>query len=244
MAAPALAVGALLLAPGPAPAQHHGGGGHAGGTHMGGAYHGGSWGGYYGHHGYYGYNHYHYGYGYPGFSLFIGLGGLGLHGGGYGYPSYGGSYAGGSPPYYGDSGYPTYPSYAYSAPQHYNTTPSVGAPTQPHAQTYPSTGAVPETGPPPAPGASESAYGPAGGAAQITVRLPPAATLWVDRHQSPLTGPVRQLVTPNALAPGATYRYTLRARWEENGQTVTKEQQVTFKAGDDVKVVFTGGTGS
>ena len=165
--------------------------------------------------------------------VWLGLGGLGW----YGYPYYGGYYGGnyGYYPYYDDNGYSTYPNYAYSVPDYYYTTPSVGVTTPPYVQTYPSTSAVPAT--------SESAYRPAGGVAQITVRVPSDATLWVDDYQSSQTGPVRQLVTPNPLQPGRMYHYTLRAQWPENGQTVTREQVVNFKAGDEVKVDLTGKTG-
>jgi uncharacterized protein (TIGR03000 family) len=226
----ALTAVALLVAP-TAYAQHggHGGGGHMGGGFHGGSFHGGSF-----HHENFHHGNFHHGFVVAPFGgLWLGLGGLGW----YGYPYYGGYYGGGY--YGGDYGYSTYPNYAYTIPDYSYATSSVGVTTQPYVPSYPAT-----TAPATPPATSESAYRPAGGAAQISVRVPSDATLWVNGYQSTQTGPVRQLVTPNPLEPGKTYHYTLRARWLENGQTVTREQDVKFKAGDDVNVDLTGKNGS
>jgi|SRR5208283_5554703 len=103
----AAALGAALLASGPAEARWGGGGWHGGGWH-GGGWHGGGWGGGWGHRGF-GWNR---GWGYGGWGL-AGLGlGLGLAGLDYSsdYPYYGYGY---SYPGYA-SGY-GYPGYGYAA---------------------------------------------------------------------------------------------------------------------------------
>ncbi len=111
----AAALGAALLASGPAEARWGGGGGWHGGGWHGGGWHGGGWGGGWGHRGF-GWNR---GWGYGGWGL-AGLGlGLGLAGldygsdypyYGYGYPGYASGY---SYPGYA-SGY-GYPGYGYAA---------------------------------------------------------------------------------------------------------------------------------
>jgi uncharacterized protein (TIGR03000 family) len=88
--------------------------------------------------------------------------------------------------------------------------------------------AVP-TPPPPA---------PLSGAARITVQVPAGARVWVDDQATAQTGAVREFVTPATLEPGRTYQYKLRAQWEQNGQTVTRERMVEFKAGGAVIVNF------
>src|SRR5207237_4561985 len=79
---------------------------------------------------------------------------------------------------------------------------------------------------------------PAGsfGTARITLQVPANAKVWVDDLPTTQTGAVREYVTPPALEPGRTYRYTFRAQWEENGQTVTRERTVEFQAGGAVIV--------
>ena len=93
----------------------------------------------------------------------------------------------------------------------------------------------------PATGQTQSMYTPAAGTAQITVRVPPDATLWVDSMQSTQTGPVRTFVTPATLQPGQSYSYTLKAQWTENGQPVVRERRVDFQAGNQVIVDLTQG---
>jgi uncharacterized protein (TIGR03000 family) len=92
-------------------------------------------------------------------------------------------------------------------------------------------------------GTTQSFYPPGGNAqslgnsAQIPVRLPANAQLWVDDQQSPLTGPNRILVTP-PLEQGKTYSYTLKAQWDDNGRPVTQERKVSFQAGRSATVDF------
>src|SRR5437868_6480169 len=74
------------------------------------------------------------------------------------------------------------------------------------------------------------------GTARITLQVPANAKVWVDDLPTSQTGAVREFVTPGVLEPSKTYRYTIRAQWEENGQTVTRERTVEFQSGSAVIV--------
>jgi uncharacterized protein (TIGR03000 family) len=87
-------------------------------------------------------------------------------------------------------------------------------------------------------GDTQSQYRPPAGAASLTVRLPANARLSMNDQPTTPTGPERQFVTPGGLEPGKTYYLTLKAQWEENGQTVTRDRTVEVKAGETVSVDF------
>lgn len=207
-----LALAAFLSALSPAFAQrggYHGGGGHP----TGGGYHGGSQyhgGGYHGNYYHGGYGRYPY-YGYrPGFALAIGLGGL--------YGGYGGYYGGGYPYYsnYGAYNYPYAGGYA-------------AYPTGDLSYYYPSTtaNALPDPAPPPA------------GEARIRVILPTAdAHVWFNDTLTTTAGQQRQYRT-RPLQPNRSFSYTIRARWNENGQAVERTQVVTVQAGQISVADFT-----
>jgi uncharacterized protein (TIGR03000 family) len=83
------------------------------------------------------------------------------------------------------------------------------------------------------------ATAPAVSTARIEVRLPVAdAQVWVAGRATSSRGLVRIFESP-ALAPGNTYRYTLRATWLQNGQPVTEERQVNVTAGEVSVADFT-----
>jgi uncharacterized protein (TIGR03000 family) len=73
--------------------------------------------------------------------------------------------------------------------------------------------------------------------AQITVRLPADAKLFVDNSPCPLTSGIRTFNTPK-LEQGKKYFYTLKAEAVQNGQTVVQSQRVTMTAGQRVNVDF------
>jgi len=75
--------------------------------------------------------------------------------------------------------------------------------------------------------------------AQITVKLPAGATLFVDDRKSPSNDPVRKFSTP-PLPAGRDFAYLMRAEIVRNGQTETFTQKVPFRAGERVDVDFTG----
>jgi uncharacterized protein (TIGR03000 family) len=91
---------------------------------------------------------------------------------------------------------------------------------------------------PPPESAAPPAQAPAAGSARLTIQLPATATLWIDGQPTQQTGAVRQFTTPDTLVPGRLYTYTFRAQWVENGQPVTRERTVEFKAGNQVIVNF------
>jgi uncharacterized protein (TIGR03000 family) len=67
--------------------------------------------------------------------------------------------------------------------------------------------------------------------------VPADATVWVGNEQASKTGPVREFVSP-VVAPGQLYSYTLRARWNQNGQLVEQTRQVAVHANEMVVVGF------
>jgi uncharacterized protein (TIGR03000 family) len=79
--------------------------------------------------------------------------------------------------------------------------------------------------------------GPAAKIAQIRVRLPAAAELWIDDYKAKQTGAVREFVTPE-LDPERVYTLRLHARWLEDGITVDKSLKVKAIAGTRVTVNF------
>lgn len=73
--------------------------------------------------------------------------------------------------------------------------------------------------------------------AEITVRLPAEARLFVDNKPCPLSSSVRTFTTPR-LEPGRSFYYTLKAEVEQDGQTVVDSRRVVVQAGKKVEVSF------
>lgn len=73
--------------------------------------------------------------------------------------------------------------------------------------------------------------------AHVTVKVPAAAKIWVDGHRMLRKGPVRRFESP-PLKPGLPYTYEFRARWKEQGRTVTHTRKVEVSAGAHVTVDF------
>jgi uncharacterized protein (TIGR03000 family) len=80
---------------------------------------------------------------------------------------------------------------------------------------------------------------PQTGRATITVKMPPGATLYVDDKKSPSAEPVRQFTTP-ALPAGREFAYLLKAEVVRNGRPEQLTQKVTFRAGEQLVIDFTG----
>jgi uncharacterized protein (TIGR03000 family) len=74
-------------------------------------------------------------------------------------------------------------------------------------------------------------------AAQVTVRVPAEARLYVNSVLCPLTSETRSFNTP-ALERGREYFYNLRAEMVRDGETVSQTQRVTVTAGRQVSVEF------
>jgi len=223
-----LAGAMVLVTPGFGQARGGGGGGHGGGGHGGGGgFHGGG-GGFHG-----GGGGFHGG-GFRG----SGFRGSGFHNGGF-HRGFNGGFGGyGYYPSYGDYGYSPYyyNNYAYDSPSSTSEPGYYGAygdETSSYPDSYYSV----------TPPTSNYQYGyspaPAGAdaSAQLTVRVPANAEIWVNGSKTTSTGPVRQYQSP-PLAPGKQYAYDLSARWTENGREVTQKQTVDVSPGAHVNVAF------
>jgi len=184
------------------------GGAHFGGGHFGGAHFGGA----------------HFGGAHFGGAHFGGFRGSGIiRGSHFGFPrsNFFGPFRSG---YYGGYGY--YPNYGGYYPYYGDYS------------AYPSDLSVP--------GYNTEDYGPAEAAvtpvqpdptAHITVNVPPDAAVWFEGTRTTSTGSVREFQSP-PLTSGSRYSYTVRARWDNNGQEVTQSQQVTVTAGAHIDVTF------
>ena len=77
------------------------------------------------------------------------------------------------------------------------------------------------------------------GSAVINVTVPTEATVFVNNKETTSMGPSRSYVS-NSLKPGQTYLYNFRVQFEENGQTVVKNEAIKLSAGDRVAISFAG----
>lgn len=73
--------------------------------------------------------------------------------------------------------------------------------------------------------------------AYITVRVPADAELWIDDKKVTSGGMFRGFATP-PLASGRTRSYEVRARWQKDGQIVTKTRKVEAVAGAFIDLDF------
>jgi uncharacterized protein (TIGR03000 family) len=73
--------------------------------------------------------------------------------------------------------------------------------------------------------------------AQISVKLPKEAQLYVDGVLCPLTSAERAFDTP-PLAKGKTFQYTLKAEITREGKTVSETKRISVAAGKQVAVEF------
>jgi uncharacterized protein (TIGR03000 family) len=84
---------------------------------------------------------------------------------------------------------------------------------------------------------------PAAGAGQggaclvLAVKVPPAAEVLVDGRTTAQTGADRTFESP-PLAAGQSYRYTVTARWVEDGRAVEASREVSGAPGEVVRVDF------
>ncbi len=73
--------------------------------------------------------------------------------------------------------------------------------------------------------------------AELVVRLPSDAQLYVDHVQCPLTSDTRTFSTPR-LEPGRQYYYTLRAEVVRDGRPVLQDRRVQVTAGQRLEINF------
>jgi uncharacterized protein (TIGR03000 family) len=79
--------------------------------------------------------------------------------------------------------------------------------------------------------------GPGGACLVLSVRVPSSAEILVDGKRTTQTGADRTFESP-PLEAGQNYRYTLTARWVEDGRTVEVSKTVTGAPGEVVTVDF------
>jgi len=215
---------ALLFCADAAQAQRRVGWGRGYGGYQGGYYggYGDYQGGYYGGYGLslgYGANNY-----YPGYSSNY-YSSPGYYGGSSYYPGYSSGY--GYYPNY-SSGY-TYPNYGYST-GYYNTTPNYTS------QPYNSGGVYSST-----PSTTQSLYGDASAAAsvaRIRVTVPTADTrIVINGAQTTSMGMERIFESPR-LEAGKVYTYTIQATWMQNGQEMTRQQDIQVHPGQETYATF------
>ncbi len=189
--------------------QGHGGGGQGNSGMNHGGYPGGHPGGYYNHGNYYG------------------------HGGYYGHGSYYGHYW-----YPGIGLYVGFPLW-FNYPWGYSRYDyGMGAPYYSGSYYY---GGDSDTSPPPPPSnetvaANAPAVDP--NSANVEVRLPENATLWIQGQQATETGAVRHFVSP-PLEKDKTFTYEIRARWTDaSGKETDRTKKVEVKGGAWIGVDF------
>src|ERR1700722_18364559 len=59
--------------------------------------------------------------------------------------------------------------------------------------------------------------------------VPDTAEVWIEGTRTIMSGPVRHFVSP-AIKPGQNYVYTVRVRWQRNGQSVDETRTLTVRA--------------
>lgn len=75
------------------------------------------------------------------------------------------------------------------------------------------------------------------GAAEITIRVPANADVWIEGVRMKQQGSVRQFVSTK-LTAGTSYAYEIRATWTENDRAVTQKQDISVRAGDQLRLTF------
>jgi uncharacterized protein (TIGR03000 family) len=146
-------------------------------------------------------------------------------------------------PFYFPGFYPfyDYPYYAY--PTYYSDLyPDYATPGYASFYNYPVTSSyldttvrLPEEYAPPMPPADANAAA-ADTTAQLTVRVPADADIWIDGEVTQQTGAVRKFVSP-PLSPGE-YTYQVRARWMQDGRQVVQTRRIPVSPGERRTVDF------
>jgi uncharacterized protein (TIGR03000 family) len=79
---------------------------------------------------------------------------------------------------------------------------------------------------------------PANDTVRVTVRVPnPNAQVWVEGALTTQRGTLREFESPQ-LKPGNPYTYNIRAQWQQDGKTVTRDRNVSVRPGSTFNVDF------
>jgi uncharacterized protein (TIGR03000 family) len=73
----------------------------------------------------------------------------------------------------------------------------------------------------------------------LTFRVPVDAQVWIEGTNTTEQGSVRQFISP-PLHPNRDYVYSVRVRYQRDGQEVDQTRNVIVRAGDSVQLNFTG----
>jgi uncharacterized protein (TIGR03000 family) len=84
----------------------------------------------------------------------------------------------------------------------------------------------------------EAGSADAASAAEINVKVPADAELWLDGNPTKLRGESRTFVSP-VLQPGGTFTYEFTARWMKDGKPVEVSRSVEIRAGAKTTVDLT-----
>ena len=124
-------------------------------------------------------------------------------------------------PYNGGNYYPAYPGYYYPNGATYPIVPSTSYYYNPSMNITPASYA-----------ANQST------SAMIDVQVPADAKVWFGDVPTKQTGAMRSFSSPS-LEPNATYHYTIRAQWDDNGKMKEETRSVEVRAGQTSTVDFT-----
>ena len=102
-----------------------------------------------------------------------------------------------------------------------------------------SLGGLPGAGPTSAPGGGPIPSVPSADTeVTLIVRVPAAATVWVNGVKTNQNGPRREF-TSSGLTPGRSYTYSVRVHWDEqDGNAVDNERRITVQAGERRSIDF------
>jgi uncharacterized protein (TIGR03000 family) len=78
---------------------------------------------------------------------------------------------------------------------------------------------------------------PEGDTLRLQVLVPPSAEVWINGAKMNQRGAQREFVSP-PLTPGSHYAYSVRARWDENGQVIDQTREVKFAPGQSISLNF------
>lgn len=77
-------------------------------------------------------------------------------------------------------------------------------------------------------------------AAQLEIRVPADAEVWLEGLKTRQTGPNRLFISPPLIAD-QDYAYEVKAKWSAEGRPVEQSRSITVRAGQRVRVDFTSG---
>lgn len=73
--------------------------------------------------------------------------------------------------------------------------------------------------------------------ARIEMHVPSDAQVWIEGKKMTSAGELRRFVSP-PLTAGQNYKYDIRVSWQENGREVSKDRQVSLRAGEHKQLIF------